>query len=416
MGKITGTVFALCILLEGWAAAATINVTTAQGSGCTVENAIATLNAGRGVGGCTIQGFGAVTISVPNGTFFVQGVNVNIQRSVTLTGASMSGTVVQFSNLGGQFDSGLIVNGGLSVTVKNLTLRGATGSRLLGLFNSGGNMTMTSVRLTGFGGGGMSQFGIASLDTCTIDHNGTTASFLGGGINFQGDLLTINRTNLTNNTATLGGGIFSASSNSGTTLTITNSLISQNTATDQGGGIYCENQMELDSSTINANVAQNRGGGIRFDAPGDEIHLQYLTVASNSVTSTAGTGAGVSVGSFATPIVIGNIFARNFINNPTHPNDLEWPGTSQLGSNCLIQNTSGWDFHLFPTSANNKIGVDPQLQALQNQGGPTSVRPITTASPAFNAIPLGTVGFNTDQRGLPRPARNAYDMGAYELQ
>jgi hypothetical protein len=71
---------------------------------------------------------------------------------------------------------------------------------------------------------------------------------------------------------------------------------------------------------------------------------------------------------------------------------------------------------LFPTSGNNKKGMDPLLQALQNQGGSTSVRPIPANSPALNAVPTAVSGYTTDQRGCGRPARGAIDMGAVELQ
>jgi Chlamydia polymorphic membrane protein (Chlamydia_PMP) repeat len=394
--------------------AATINVN----SGCSVRNAIASVNAGAGVGGCSIQGTGAVTINIPSGTFTFSTASVIVLRAVTISGAGTSATILQFPSTG-NFGAGLTVDsGGQLVTIRNLTLRGLSGNRLNGLYNATGDVTLSSVRVTAFGLNGISQFSTMRLDLCTIDHNGSSGSLLGGGINNQPSGTTmVTRTNITNNTAVLGGGVFvGTGSSSGTNFTIDHSLIYQNNADDQGGGIYAEQQMEVMNVTISGNTATNQGGGIRFDSSANELHIRQSTIAYN--TSRNGSGGGLSVGAFGTPVVVCNIFANNTAR--TAP-DIEWTGTSANASYNLIRNTSGWSAALFPTGSpfKNKVGVDPQLQPLQNQGGPTSVHPIVAGSPPFDAIPnsVGSgISFPDDQRGLPRPRRNAYDIGAYELQ
>jgi hypothetical protein len=56
---------------------------------------------------------------------------------------------------------------------------------------------------------------------------------------------------------------------------------------------------------------------------------------------------------------------------------------------------------------------NPLLGPLQDNGGSTDTRAITSASPAFNA---GLACVATDQRGVTRPQGAACDIGAFELE
>src|SRR5262249_38512002 len=60
------------------------------------------------------------------------------------------------------------------------------------------------------------------------------------------------------------------------------------------------------------------------------------------------------------------------------------------------------------------------LDALADNGGPTQTMALLPGSIAIDATPDGTDWFGhpipTDQRGSVRPARAAYDVGAYEFQ
>jgi len=63
---------------------------------------------------------------------------------------------------------------------------------------------------------------------------------------------------LSGNTATNGGGIYSA----GSAATVTGCTLSGNSATN-GGGIYSDiGPLTVDSSTLTGNVASSKGGGI----------------------------------------------------------------------------------------------------------------------------------------------------------
>jgi hypothetical protein len=95
---------------------------------------------------------------------------------------------------------------------------------------------------------------------------------------------------------------------------------------------------------------------------------------------------------------------------------------NNANGNCLISGT--------PTSQGNNLGsdatctffmasgdqnsVDPQLGALQDNGGPTPTRALALTSPAVDGgTNIGCPA--TDQRGIARPQGARCDIGAYEL-
>jgi hypothetical protein len=63
-------------------------------------------------------------------------------------------------------------------------------------------------------------------------------------------------------------------------------------------------------------------------------------------------------------------------------------------------------------------GVDPMLDALADNGGPTKTMALKAGSPAIDAAGAGGCVETVDQRGLPRPgiAGGLCDLGAFEVQ
>jgi uncharacterized repeat protein (TIGR01451 family) len=61
----------------------------------------------------------------------------------------------------------------------------------------------------------------------------------------------------------------------------------------------------------------------------------------------------------------------------------------------------------------SKTGVDPQLGALADNGGPTDTRALAASSPAIDAG-TNTGCPATDQRGVTRPQGSSCDIGAFE--
>jgi hypothetical protein len=156
------------------------------------------------------------------------------------------------------------------------------------------NCTVSGNSATGSGGG----LDNASLSTATVTGTNVkkNSASVGGGIANQGTL-TVDSSNIINNTATsAGGGI----STTGGSATITNSVINTNqvnsAGTAVGGGIDCESStLSLTNCTVNANQANGinaYGGGIY--ALNSMVTLQSCTVNGNKANgSVEGEGGGI---------------------------------------------------------------------------------------------------------------------------
>jgi predicted outer membrane repeat protein len=247
---------------------------------------------------------------------------------------------------------------------------------------------------TAFRGGALATGGgISTIENSTFISN--TATGDGGGI-FNTGNLTLMRTTLNENHALNGGAIWNDS-----VLTVENSTISQNSSIDNGGGIYDEDTSHINNSTITANTASadilnpgGRGGGV-YALAGSTIQLRNSIVAGNH-----------------------------------HRQVVSWidddcNGVINSGDYNLVGALTGCT--LTGSSANDLTGVDPQLDPLANNGGPTQTHALPESSPAIDAAnPAGCLGKNglplsSDQRGIARPldgnndGTTRCDIGAYEL-
>jgi hypothetical protein len=257
---------------------------------------------------------------------------------------------------------------------------------------------------------------------------------VGGGIKMNnGGELTLDRVMLTGNSANAGGAIWNTSGK----LTILNSSIANNSARGVGGGIAhtrdanhpFASALVIDHSTISGNTA-NTGASGSADAGGIWIFASGPAGTSMPTTITnctiAGNGAaGVAGGvwsnsgtvNFGNTIVAGNVAAAG---SP------DLTGSFQSSGFNLIGNNSG---AAIPPAAGDQIGtaaspIDPGLEPLMDNRGPTLTRALLVGSRAFDKGRY--VGAATDQRGLPRPVDDpttanaaggdGSDIGAYEAQ
>ncbi len=258
-------------------------------------------------------------------------------------------------------------------------------------------------RYGGFGGdgGGIYSKGTLTLTGCTLSGNRTGSGGGGGGDGMGGpgdggygsgifqagekEATLINCTIINNSTGNGGGsGFFYYSGGSG----------------GYGGGIYNESTMSL----INCTVSNNSTGAAGKD--GSETEFE---------PATGGWGGGIYNS--------GTLKIQNTIvaNNQVAPNG-KGPDCSgsffSLGYN-LVEINEGFTFTGDLTG--NKIGVDPRLAALADNGGSTMTHALKIDSPAVDAG--SGAGISTDQRGLTRPvdipgitnAVDGSDIGAFEL-
>jgi len=212
-----------------------------------------------------------------------------------------------------------------------------------------------------------------------------------------------------------GSGIYT---NTGTVI-VSGSTISGN-HTDYGGGVFADSgTVSLVNTTISGNFSDFNGGGIYVISA--TVGLYNVTIAANQANadgSGSGTGGGVYV--VSTPLALANsiISSNEFI--PDGGGDFhildDCAGTLLSQGNNIVRfaiaarcTISG------PHSSDN-----PELGALQNNGGQTMTHALQIGSPAIDGGNSSGCTDNfgatieTDQRGEQRPDGASCDIGAFE--
>lgn len=278
--------------------------------------------------------------------------------------------------------------------------------------------------------------------TLVTIHGMTISSAANSGIYLQDEALTLDRCRVTGNSASRGGGVYVR--DAAASLTIQKTTIDNNTASMHGGGIYFFNggTLFIENSTISGNKSNGgAGGGLYFfGVPGGGIiHVRNSTISGNTsaqegggialrnffvygtlqiinstiTNNTAGSvgGGGIARASGSGTIVIESTVVSGNI-NATAP-DILSSGTVNVNYSAIGSPTG---FTL--TGSNNlAFGTALSLGPLQLNGGPTM-----THLPAVNSA-LVNKGSNliplpNDQRGVgyPRNLGGAPDIGAVEVQ
>jgi CSLREA domain-containing protein len=325
-------------------------------SDCSLREAVRAVNAGSG----------GDTIAVPAGRFWltIAGAgedaaatgDLDLTKSVTITGAGARQTLIDGSGIDRVFD----VASGVTALIVDVTVTGG---------------------LVDGGGGGIASAGTLTLLRDTIANNEAIAA---------------------GNNA--GGGLDSAG-----ILAVTQSTISENRAYN-GGGIHLSGTATIADSTIAGNRAgalgsNGDGGGISGSAVSSLI-LTGSTVADNHAFNGAGSGGGIDV-----PAV--TLRSSIVASNRAH----ETNGSASYVDNCSHAATSnghnlsdGHDCGL--TATGDRQDVDPRLGLLQDNGGPTETEALLAGSPAIDA---GDTCGALDQRGTTRPRGSSCDIGPYEF-
>jgi hypothetical protein len=321
--------------------------------------------------------------------------NVTIHHGVRINGAGAGATIVDGQRHGSEF---LIAFKNIDVSITGMTMRDGSGSGDGGaIYHCNGTLTLKDVliernrvRGPGLNGYGGAMYNCPSSTATIIESTIRNNSGKVGGAICNGGLLTIIRSTFNDNTALDargGGAIFNYG-----VLHVANSTFSGNTASGGVGGAIHNGKLvgltggaQIDNSTISGNSAilgESPGGAIN-NMPGLPIYVQNTIIADNEPQNCGGA-----------------------------PLQTEGFNLSDDGS-C--------DFD----GAGDLNGVNPKLEALQNNGGPTATMALRPDSPAIDAGNrsgcrdwLGR-RFTTDQRGMPRPDSHestGCDIGAFERQ
>lgn len=283
------------------------------------------------------------------------------------------------------------VNDGVNFSILGLTLRNAGAA----IWTNTGNLYISGSTISdhnGAGPGAVTGGGILNITQSTIKRNTYTAGSPGAGINsFGAGTLTIVDSEISGNTQNNSGGagLFIGSDNA----LIMNSTFSGNDATgSSGGGMRNDGTGTIIvNSTFTGNSASS-GGAIGNNA--GTLEINYSTIAGN-------TAAGVSNQLNGVVALSDSIIANNEFN---------CNGTFGDGGNNL-QFGGG-----LPTSCGGTIPViDPLLDILAANGGPTRTMALLPGSPAIDAG-NGLLCPPADQRGVSRPVGTGCDIGAFEVQ
>jgi beta-glucanase (GH16 family) len=316
---------------------------------------------------------------------------LTLGKNVTIDGSAAPGLIISGNNS----DRVVVVNSGVTATLRALTLANGYGYELAGGVLNNGALTLERVVLT--------------------DNRVTTGGidfWKGGGGIYNGDGSTLNLVESTvrNNSVTggAGGGVYGFFN---TTVTIERSTIYSNTANDVGGGIRSLGNFTIRNSTISGNSSTGWQGGAFFHTDG-VMNIINSTIANNRAPAdtTGGGFVGTFTASNATLTLVNTILTGN---SGTQCFYAPWgAGTvtlTSLGHNLVADGSCG----IPAPNGSDLIGVDAKLGPLADNGGPTLTHALQNSSPARNAAAVGSCPAN-DQRNITRPQGAGCDIGAYE--
>ena len=225
----------------------------------------------------------------------------------------------------------------------------------------------------------------------------------GAGIYNRGHL-TLNRCAVKNHHGHVGAGIYNSA-----TLILNQSTVTGNSVDGYGGGIYNSGRLTVNESTLSGNRCEHKGGGAIHNAAEGTLVLNQSTLTENRALN-AGPSLGLGGGVWNQGITIlnhctltGNLATRGGA----------WHSEGALTvSNSIVAGNGRTNISGPFTGGHNFTEGNPLLAPLGHYGGPTPTMPPLPGSPALDAAVNSA--FTNDQRGFPRPAGQAPDLGAVE--
>ena len=179
-------------------------------------------------------------------------------------------------------------------------------------------------------------------------------------------------------------------------MTVLNSVISDNTSTYGGGGLSCYQNTSL--TVIDSLLSGNSGGAAvyQFGGSSDNVSLIGCTITGNKTGGVFGNETSGSTLTITNCTITGNANYgitgngnTDLFNNVVAGNSGADVSGTVTGTNNLIGNGAGMS-GIANGTAGNKVGtstspLNPLLNALANNGGPTQTLSEQAASPSLNA-------------------------------
>jgi len=256
-----------------------------------IDSSVITDNTAVGGGGLAFLGSGQVMITntivsendaggAPGGGLYINAAIANIDNSTIGNNTAVQGGGVVI-NTGVLTMTNGLVEGNTAVTIGGGLFNGANSRIISSTIQD--NVANDALLNSDSGGGGIFNIpsGSLTLEQSTV-HNNKIAFDEGGGIYNLGKLV-LTGSQVTNNFAYLGGGIF----NSTGSFTTTNTNVANNEAVFMGGGIWNESNGFIDESSVQDNLASDEwqgstggGGGILNSG---NLTITQSTISGNNV-------------------------------------------------------------------------------------------------------------------------------------
>ena len=370
-----------------------------------------------------LPGADTITFSpgFPNPTTFLLSLgHLTISTEMTITGRGESNTIVDAS---GDLspDRVFLMQGSnsVSVAISDLTIQnGAPAPPSFGGGIASGDVAvhLTNVAVTGnaaWDGAGIAGNNL-TLDHCTIRSN--TAAVLGGGIYGSGAVTILSSTIEGNSAVNGGGGLYVIAG----TAHIQGSTVDQNSSAAGGGGLRVSSggTLTVVETTVTGNISNSDGAGTYVEGSfgGGSLQAFNATITGNQC-GIGQAGCGIFLESGGTASIANTILANNYeLSKTSAPNDCN--GLTSLDYNLVLTLAN---CTITGATSNNIYGSDPMLSPLQDNGGPTRTKALSTGSPAIDkGNPSGCTDnfgatLTTDQREYVSPINGRCDMGAYEF-
>ena len=299
----------------------------------------------------------------------------------------------------------------------------ATGTTYIATLN---DVIVEDNRAQGDGGGIYTAGGLIAIST-TVRNNSALTN--GGGIYNESTSGVIAST-ISGNTAEGGGGFFNVlgwlNPQQSSTVIFYGVTLSGNTAV-VGGGISSRAYSTIDmaNSTISGNIGSGAAAGLNIYG---SANLNFVTIARNLAGPDSQVqGAGINIlNPYMTPpnslVTLKNVLIEGNKRGWTAGMDavaiaaLPSANCGDTGSGVMVtsQGTNlSSDATCIPwlNTATDKNSVDPKIDVLADNGGPTLTHKLLAGSPAIAAA-TADPEVTEDQRGVARDA--VPDIGAYE--
>ena len=326
-------------------------------------------------------------IVIDTGVYFETDANLNLSNNnITINGAGSSLTI--FDNNQSSSDA----NRWATITGENITIFGiyitgynyGIGDAFAVQITGATNLTLTDVMVNeNLPGGGSSAIVVNGGSSVTFNGGGSSCNpgsltVSGGGMNIEGNgnIVTIDNYNFSNNYKDLQGGAGLYIDGDGTTEVLVTNTLFEGNVTDgaQGGGaIFIMNgaQLTLTGCCINYNEASqasttNYGGGLMV-GEGSDVMVDNCSFANNSATA-SGNGGAIAINSTTgsnggTPTV--SLSVCSFDNNVADDGNDIFTRGSNGGVLTAFQCT--WS----DNSLTEEIHQDAGTITLENSGTPT---------------------------------------------